>query len=34
MAPSREAEYERLAATVRAALDLAAIYRLLEEGGG
>jgi hypothetical protein len=33
MAPSREAEYERLAAVVRAALDLAAVYRLLEGEG-
>jgi adenosylcobyric acid synthase len=32
MAPSREAEYDRLAAAVRAALDLAAVYRLLEGG--
>jgi adenosylcobyric acid synthase len=33
MAPSREAEYERLAAAVRAALDLAAVYRLVERRG-
>jgi hypothetical protein len=33
MAPSREVEYNRLAAAVRDALDLAAVYRLLEQRG-
>jgi adenosylcobyric acid synthase len=33
MAPSREVEYNRLAAAVRDALDLAAVYRLLKQRG-
>jgi len=33
LTPTREDEYDRLARSVRRDLDLAAVYRLVEQGG-